>query len=143
MRSTRSRPFVRKLLRSREVNDEIRDGRSSSGIADPLASLISKAIAEGKPDQIKALKAAQSALIAPKADPKKGGAGGGADSGAGGGVKIPRDKKTGRILKWVAGLDLCACVDQSKSDGKHLIRDCKFGSKGVSDKFKYDKTKSQ
>ena len=52
-------------------------------------------------------------------DPNKGGAAGGAAGGKPK-VKIPRDK-TGHVIKWVEGMDICRCgIDGDK----HLFRDC-------------------
>ena len=142
---------IRKMLRSREVNHELCEGTTPSGAADPLTALIAKASSDGDVARLNALVAARSAIIDPKKKPAQHPPGGGKNPGAqpppasGENLaanathkqKVERDKKTGRILKWVIGLDLCGCVDSAKSDGKHLIRDCKFGSRTRSEKFKF------
>ena len=58
---------IRKLLRSRQVNQEIREG-SIADPADPLSALIAKASSNGDMKQLKALVAAKAARLA---DPKK------------------------------------------------------------------------
>ena len=110
--------LVRQMLRSREVADELISPGSNANLGS-LQALVSAAVAAGD------LQRAQALL----ADPAKNGSAFnpsgpiGPAAGIDGKdkqpakVKPPRDK-TGRIIRWIPGMDNCTC------GGKHLMRDC-------------------